>query len=73
MEPHTYNGVPGTCPTCRQLVKLQLLPSGAVRCPKCDLTWPSIERFIEVFDQTVGDGAKLEQALRNSARASGWD
>jgi hypothetical protein len=72
MEPQTYNSVQGTCPACRQLVKLQLLPSKAVRCPKCDLTWPSIERFVEVASQTGGDATKVEQALRNSARASGW-
>jgi hypothetical protein len=71
-EPHTYNSVAGTCPACRQLVKLQLLPVGAVRCPKCDVTWPSIERFVEVFGQTVGDPANVARALRNSARASGW-
>jgi hypothetical protein len=71
--PDTYNSVAGTCPACRQLVKLQLLPSKTVRCPKCDSSWPSIERYVEVFSQTVGDAANVEQALRNSARASGWD
>jgi hypothetical protein len=67
-----YNSVFGTCPSCRELVKLQLLPTKAVCCPKCDLCWPSIDRFVEVAQQTIGDVQNVEAALRNSARASGW-
>ena len=73
-DPPSFSGVEGTCPACRKLVRLQIIPPrGEVRCPDCGRRWAGPQAFCAALDAyRPGTSALLTNMLR-SCRASGID